>query len=293
MNNKMYTINESEEQYVKAKRSIGICPETGWSMILVTGENSLQLINNCSVRKVDDKIFSSCYTLFYRKKKIISEVLILRLSLYRFLVITDKFKPVYRSMKKQRRKLECGISDVSYEYSLFSFHGDNSESFFNNLDYKYIYKTKRQNYVYYQLLCPKKDENITYRHFINLNFVPIGNDANKMFLYDNNVVLFIDKIPKKYRLSVGAAIYPFENLIVKERKIKIVKYELESNHLVTNRHKVYSYARKKAGIIHCTFRLPQHKYPFVIAFVEEPKVRKVSLIKIGKIDALIRPVAFY
>jgi len=289
----MYTISETEDQYLKAKRSIGIGREMGISMILVSGENSLQLLNRCSVRKIDDKIFSNCYTLFYRKRSIISEVLILRLSLYRFLVITDKFKPVYQLLKKYRRKLECSVSDVSDEYTLFSFHGENSDSFFNNLDYKYIYKTKHQNYIYYQLLCPKCDEDITYRHFINLNFIPLAADAKNNFLYNNNVVLYIDKIPRLYRLSVCNEIYPFANLKVKTKNIKIVKYELESNQLVTNRHKVYSYARKKAGIIHCTYRLPERKYPFIIAFVEQPKVKKVSLIKIGKTDALIRPVVFY
>ena len=294
MNNKMYTISETEDQYLKAKRSIGFCRETGISMILVSGENSLQLLNRCSVRKIDDKIFSNLYTLFYRKRRIISEILILRLSLYRFLIITDKFKSTYQLMKKYRRQNECAVNDVSGEYTLFSFHGDNSDPFFNNLDYKYIFKTKHQNYIYYQLLCPKCDEDITYRHFVDLNFVPIGNDAKNNFLYNNNVVLYIDKIPRLYRLSVCNEIYPFDNLLkVKTKSIKIIKYELESNQLVTNRHKVYSYARKKAGIIHCSYRLPERKYPFIIAFVEQPKVKKVSLIKIGKTDALIRPVVFY
>jgi hypothetical protein len=39
--------------------------------------------------------------------------------------------------------------------------------------------------------------------------------------------------------------------------------------------------------------LPGRKYPFIIAFVRAEKVKKVSLIKTGKIDALIRPVVFY
>ena len=116
-------------------------------------------------------------------------------------------------------------------------------------------------------------------------------DAARLFLYHHGVVLN-RKNPRRWRLSV-AALYPFENLKVKTRDVQVVKYELESSVLVTNRHKVYSYSRKRAGIIHCLYRLPGRKYPFIIAFVRAEKVKKVSLIKTGKIDALIRPVVFY
>ena len=292
MNNKTYTASETDEQYLQAKESVGICREKA-SLILVSGENSLALLDRCSVKKIDDKIFGSVYTLFFRKKRILSEILILRLSLYRFLVITEEFKPVFKLLKKHRRRYECVVSDLSDEYALFSFHGKKCDMFFNDLDYKYIYKTKQQNYGHYALLCPKKDEDITYNHFVNLNFVPLGEDARKLFLYHHNVVLHIDKIPRRWRLSVCAELYPFDNLKAKTKSVRVVKYELESSQLVTNKHKVYSYSRKKAGVIHCLYRLPGRKYPFIIAFVREEKVRKVSLIKTGKADALIRPIVFY
>lgn len=292
MNTKTYTIAESEEQYTRAKESVGIAHDPA-AFFLVSGENALSLLDRCSVKKIDDKIFGSVYTLFFRKRKILSEVLILRLGLYRFLVITENAKPVFQLLKKYRRRYECAVTDVSGEYTLFSFHGNKSDVFFNDLDYKYIYKTKRQNYCYFRLLCPKKDEDITYNHFVNLNFIPLGLDAARLFLYHHDVVLNIERIPRRWRLSVAAALYPFENLKVKTRDVQVVKYELESSVLVTNRHKVYSYSRKRAGIIHCLYRLPGRKYPFIIAFVRAEKVKKVSLIKTGKIDALIRPVVFY
>jgi hypothetical protein len=288
------SMSEINEQYARSKRSIGICNNINQQKILVYGEKSLQLINHFSVLKIDDKITNNFYTLLMKRKKIIAEVLVLRLSLYRFLICTDDFYKVFKLLKKARKKYPITmVTDCSTEYSLLSFHGDNAMDFFKDIDYRYIFKTKQQDYTYYQLLCPKKDEVITIKHFVNLNFVPISLEVKKLFLYNNNIILNLNKIPRYYRLSVCNVIYPFTNFKIKTKDVSIRKYELEGNYLVTNKHKVYSYLRKKAGIIHCSYRLPNKKYPFVIAFVLNSKVKKVTLIKIGKTDALIRPVLNY
>ena len=67
MNNKTYTASETDEQYYRQKK-VGICREKA-SLILVSGENSLALLDRCSVKKIDDKIFGSVYTLFSEKRK--------------------------------------------------------------------------------------------------------------------------------------------------------------------------------------------------------------------------------
>jgi hypothetical protein len=255
---------------------------------------ALPLINHFSINKVDDKINNNFYTILLKKKKFIQEVLVLRLSMFRFLIITDNLKKVIRLLKRKRRKYPLvAIANATSEYSIFSFHGDNANTFFKDLDYRYLYKTKQQNYTYYQLLCPKREQQMTFKHFLSLNFIPISIDVMRLFLYNNNVVLNIERIPKKYCLSVCAEIYPNNKLKYKVKKLAVNKYELEGNFLVTNKHKIYSYLRKKAGIIHCTYRLPNKRYPFVLAFVQKDKVRKVSLIKIGKQDAIIRPILNY
>jgi len=288
------SFSEVSEQYIKSKRSIGICNNYDQHKILVYGEKALQLINKLSVTKVDEKITNNFYTILMNKKKVISEVLVLRLSLYRFLIITNDFIKTYTFLRKARKKFPITtVTNCTNEYSLFSFHGENSINFFQDIDYRYIFKTKHQNYTYYQLLCPKKDEAITFKHFVKLNFIPIGLEVKKIFLYNNNVILYIDKIPRCYKLSVCNALYPFNNNKIKTKEIEINKYELEGNYLVTNKHRVYSYMRKKAGIIHCSYRIPYKKYPFIIAFVNKLKSKKVSLIKIGKIDALIKPIINY
>lgn len=296
MNNNvlMFSISDVEEQYTKAKRSIGICNNNHLGKVLVSGEKSLELINFLSPRKINEKITNNFYTLFMKKKKFIAEVLILRLSLYRYLIITDEYQKTFKLLKKMRKKFPITtIVNCTNDYTIFSFHGDNAEAFFRDIDYRYIFKTTHQNYQYYQLLCPKKEQAIAFKHFVGLNFVPICLDVKKIFLYNNNVVLSIDKIPRNYRLSVCNSIYPFDKLKAKTRNIKVRKYELEGNYLVTNKHKVYSYLRKKAGIIHCSYRIPNKKFPFIIAFVNQSKVKKVSLIKIGKNDAIIRPILNY
>lgn len=288
------TINQIHEQYLKAKESIGICLDNTKAKILVSGENALSLINHFSLIKIDEKITNNFYTILLKKKKYISEVLVLRLSLYRYLIITDELRKVIKLLKKKRRKFPLSIiANATSEYSIFSFHGDNANGFFRDIDYRYIFKTNHQDYTYYQLICAKKEQQITLKHFMSLNFVPISLEVKKLFLYNNNVVINIKSIPKKYRLSVCAEIYPNNALRYKVKNLKVSKYELEGNFLVTNKHKIYSYLRKKAGIIHCTYRLPNRRYPFVIAFVKSDKVKKVSLIKIGKQDAIIRPILNY
>ena len=287
-------INQLYESFLKAKKSIGICNEADKAKILVSGEMALQLINHFSIMKVDDKICTNFYTILLKKKKFISEVLVTRLSLYRYLVITNEPKKVMRLFKRKKRKYPLAtIRNVTNEYAIFSFRGDNANNFFRDIDYRYIYKTKHQNYTYYQLICPKREQAITYRHFLKMNFIPISLEHKRLFLYNNNVVLNIDKIPKRYRLSVCSELYPNNILRYNVKAIKVVTYELEGNHLVTNKHKVYSYLRKKAGIIHCIYKLPNKNNPYIMAFVKRDKEKKVSLVKVGKQDAIIRPILNY
>lgn len=288
------SINEINQEFIKARNSIGIVNQSHLSKFLVSGTSSLDLINHFSVTKINDKINTSYYTLFMKRKRGIVEVLILRLSLYRYLIIGEEGKRIYKLLKKARRRYRTStITPCSDEYSLFAFHGNNATNFFRGLDYRYIFKTKRQNYTYYQLLSPRKDEIITLKHFYNLNFIPTSLETEKLFLYNNNVILNINKIPKRYRLHICNEIYPFSNLQIKNKNIKIRKYELERNYLVTNRHKIYNHHGKKIGIIHCTYRLPYKRFPFVIAFVKRTKVKSVPVIRIGKIETLIKPIFNY
>lgn len=288
------TVNQIHDQYLRAKKSIGICLDNYKAKIIVSGEMALSLINYFSIIKVDEKITNNFFTVLLKKKKFISEVLVLRLSLYRYLIVTDELKKVMKLLRRKRRKFPLTvIQNATSEYSIFSFHGENADNFFRDIDYRYIYKTHHQDYTYYQLICPKKEQQITLKHFISLNFIPISLEVKKLFLYNNNVVLNIKSIPKSYRLSVCAEVYSNNQLKYKVKSLSVCSYELEGNYLVTNKHKIYSYLRKKAGIIHCTYRLPNYKYPFVMAFVNKDKSKKVTLIKIGKQDAIVRPILNY
>ncbi|NLD26656.1 MAG: hypothetical protein GX661_04770 [Acholeplasmataceae bacterium] len=287
------TINEIYEQYIKTRNSIGIVNHSHLGKFLVSGIGSLDLINQYSACKLDDKIGTSFYTIFLRKKKFISEVLILRLSLYRFLVIGCEKQKIHKILKKARKHYRtCTVTDCTSEYSLFAFHGNNATDFFKGLEYRYIFKTKRQNYTYYQLLSPRKDEDITLKHFFSLDFVPTSLEVEKLFLYNNNVILNIERIPKAFRLSICNEIYPFTNLRIRTRKVKIHKYELEQNFLVTNRDKIYNHLGRKIGIIHCSYRLPYKRYPLVIAFIYRTKA-KIPVVRVGKKEALIKPILNY
>ena len=287
------SINEIYDSYIKARNSIGIVNLSHLSKFLVSGPSSLELINHFATQKVDDKNGNGVFTVFMKKKKFIDEVLILRLSLYRYLVIGNNKDKIYKLLKKARRKHRTSmVSDSTYEYAFFAFHGSQAKEFFRDLDHRYLYRAKRQNYTYFQLLAPKKDEQIIMKHFLSLNFKPICLEVEKLFLYNNNIILNIDKIPRSYRLSVINELYPYTQPKYRIKPVKIRKYELEKNYLVTNKHKIYNHFGKKIGIIHCTYRLPYKRNPFIIAFLRSP-LKAVSMIKVGKNEALIKPLFNY
>ncbi|MDD3999576.1 MAG: hypothetical protein PHX62_01605 [Bacilli bacterium] len=293
MNNYSQSINEIYENYIKARNSVGILCISHLGKYLVSGPESLKLISSCSTSTIDANN-GSFYTLFFRKKKYIAEVLVLRLSLNRYLVIGSPINKIVKLLKKARRKYRSAfISDCTKEYCLYSFHGNHTHDFFQGLDYRYIYRTKRQNYNYYHLLSPRKDEFLIFQHFCNLNFIPINLEVEKLFMYNNNVILNIENIPRSYRLSVCNELYPFSKQKIKTKAIKIRKYELDRNFLVTNRHKIYNHYGKKIGIIHCTYRIPYKRNPYLIAFVRKANLKHASVIKFGKNEALIKPIFNY
>ena len=286
------SINEIYESYIKARNSIGIVNLSHLCKFLVSGPSSLELINHFPRIKSMIKT-APVFTVLLKRKKFIDEVLILRLSMYRYLVIGTKKEKIYKLLKKARRKYRSSmISDSTQEYAFFAFHGNQAKEFFRDLDHRYIYQAKRQNYPYFQLLAPKKDENLIMKHFLSLNFKPISLEVEKLFLYNNNVILNIDKIPRSYRLSVINELYPYTQPKYRIKPVKIRKFELEKNYLVTNKHKIYNHFGKKIGIIHCSYRLPYKRNPFIIAFVRSP-LKAVSLIKVGKNEALIKPLFNY
>lgn len=284
------SVNEIYEAYLKARNSVGIVNLSHLGKFLVSGPSSLEIINHCSTQNNEKS--TGYFTVFMRGKRYIAEVLVLRLSHYRYLVIGEEKEKIMKHLKRARRKFRSSIiSDCTQEYAFFTFHGNQAKEFFRDLDYRYLYRAKRQNYAYFQLLTPKKHENSVMEHFRSLNFKPISLEVEKIFLYNNNVILNIERIPKAYRLSVINALYPLSNN-ARIKDIKIRKYELEKNYLVSNRDKIYNPRGKIIGIIHCSYRLPNKKNPFIIAFLKKP-AQSVPLVRVGKNESLIKPIFNY
>lgn len=281
------SVNETYESYLKARNSVGIVNLSHLGKILVSGPASLDLINDCSPCRNPDKE-TAFFTVFMWGRKFISEVLVLRLSHYRYLVIGEEGEKILKHLKKTRRRFRATVvSDCTKEYAFFAFHGSQAKEFFRDLEHRYIYRAKRQKYPYIQLLAPIKDEKAVMKHFLSLNFKPISLEAEKLFLYNNNVILNIAKIPKAYRLGVVNVLYPLKK--AKAKAVKIRKYELEKNFLVTNKDKIYNDRGRTIGIIHCSYRLPNKKNPFIIAFLKKP-AQSAPLVRVGKNESLIRPV---
>ena len=120
----------------------------------------------------------------------------------------ENTKKTLKFLNKVKRKFPLTtVNDVTLNYTLFSFHGDKSISFLDMLKSQNLYKVKRQNYQYYVFLSSKKNEIQVINYFKNLNFVPISLETKTLFLYNNNVIINLDKIKRKMK-SPGVASQP-------------------------------------------------------------------------------------
>lgn len=285
-----------KNEYLLARKDIGIFNSSATGKIMLYGSRAINLINHGSTGRIDNISESSIFTIIMKKKKFIGEVLVLRISPLRYLVITEYYKKIFKYFKKiQKHYPLVTIDDATNQYSLFTFHGDKSNEYFEKIVSSNLYKTKQQNYIYYQLLIPKKDEKNSFEYFINLNFIPICLETKSIFLYNNGVITNLDKVYKPYRLNVYKIIYPFSNYPynTKEKLLSIRQYEVQKNILIFKNNKIYNHRRKSVGIIHCSYRMPNKKNPYMIALVKKYQAGRLAIIKNDKQEVLIKQFVNY
>lgn len=281
--------------YLKARKHIGICNNINIGKILIYGSRSIDLINYISIKKFDPDKQKAINTVFIKNNRIIEEVNIYKLSALRYLVTTENPKKLLRFLTKVKRKFPLiTLSDVTNKYSIFSFFGNDSNNFFDNIKSNNLYKLLHQNYLYYNLIVNKKSEIQTINYFKNLQFIPISLETRNIFLYNNSVVTHLNKIKKKWKKRVISSIYNY-NFPKKrdKKKIFIKQFELQENAITYKGQYIYNSKGKISGVIHSSYKLPNKRNPYILCFVWNNNIEKTAILKEGKREILLKQFKLY
>ena len=164
-----------ENDYLRARKYIGICNEKRLEKILVYGTNALDFINSFASKKIESTSFKAGFTLLMYRKKLLAEVLIIKLSALRYLILGENLEKTLKILNKNKRKFPLITINLSTDkYTIFSFHGDKCIEYFNNIDSNNLYRIVRQGYTYYILITYKKNESTIFTYFVTHNFIPIS-----------------------------------------------------------------------------------------------------------------------
>lgn len=281
--------------YLKARRHIGICNNINLGKILIYGSKGIDLINSISIKKFDENKDKAINTVFIKNNRAIYEVNIYKLSALRYLVTTESPKKLLRFLSKAKRKFPLvTLSDVTNKYSIFSFFGNDSNNFFDNIKSNNLYKLPHQNYSYYNLIVNKKNELNTINYFKNLQFVSISLETKNIFLYNNSVVTHLNKIKRKWKMRVISTIYKVESLVKRnKKKISIKQFELQENAITYKGQYIYNSKGKRSGVIHSSYKLPNKKNPYILCFVWNNIIEKTAILKEGKREILLKQFTLY
>ena len=287
---------DSSSNFIKARKYIGICNEYKYCKIMVYGTRALDLLNSISSKKLNESSFKGGYTLLMKKKNLISEVLILKLSALRYLVLTENAKKTYKFLNKIKRKFPLTtVNDVTQNHTLFSFHGEKSINFLDALKSPNLYKVKRQNYQHYVFISPKKNELQVIEYFKNLNFIPISLETKNLFLYNNSVITNLDKIKKNMRKYVYDLVYKSNTFsyIKKDNPFEIKQFELSDYAIPLKNTPIYHKKFLRCGKIYYSYKLPNKKFPYILCIVKKDKVSKNAILKDGKKEILLKQFINY
>lgn len=284
------------KKYNQIKKEIGICNLSNSSKITVYGPGAEDLINHFSIRKICNIIDNAFYTIFMKKKIFIDEVLIIRLSHLKYIIITNELKKVMKNLKNVKRKFPMTtIDDTTKLYSLFSFHGNKEQEYFNNISSSFLYSVRQQNYDYHIIIASSNNKYHILDHFLNLGFFEINLETRKIFLYNNNVITNLKDIKEKYRLNTYITIYDCDNykFNLKIRILEVKQFESTINNLIIDGSNIYNSQGKCIGYVHNHFRLPNKKNPYILGIVRKFLCEKIALVKHNKIETIIKEYNIY
>lgn len=288
---KVLTYDDLSKEFVKAKKHIGFYVEDSLGVIQVSGDKAYELINSLSLNYLYLKENNS-FLLLKKGLFYFEEIYLIRLSHYKFLLFTKKTKKLMRILKWASKKYAITtINNVSNMYGLISFHGSDANEYFNTINHRHLFKTNHQNYIYYQLLFRKKETHEMIQHFQNIDISKISLETKLIFLYNNNVILYLHKLPQRVKDKVCKKLYAFKKIPKKSIAdiVNIEKFEMDQQVYVSKNKGIYNMKRKRSGFITCCYFLPNKKYPFIIGIINE-SIKDTAYIKCNREEIFIKKI---
>ena len=284
MINRKLSFNDTNDQYMRAKRNIGIVNDTSKIKLSIQGENALGLINNFANSHLNEYDTCKCVGL-YKNKKFIDEAIIFQINPKYFILLINNEKKVVKMLKKVYKSFPFTIvNNISNQYSLFSFHGKNAITYFNNYKAKYLFKVNQQGYTYYHLLTPKKDEVNVLNYFLSQKFTSINLETKKIFLYNNKVINNFQNISWRFKSKLIHTQYPLPN---ENSEFAVEIFEALDHSIISKNTKILNYKRNVCGVVCYSFKLPCKKYPFLLGLVSNSN-NNILIINSNKKEILIR-----
>lgn len=287
---KNFNTENTNDNFIQAKKNIGICNLSNAFKYTIYGPNAIDLINKFSIRKINNIKEKSFMTIMMKKKQFICECQIIKLSPLKYLILTFKDNNLLKLLKKNSRKFPLVTVDNSDKlYSFFSFHGDSIYDYFKKNTSSSLYAVNRQGYVYYTMLTTSVNKFAILDHFKSLGFIEINPYVRNIFMNNNNVITNLDKIEKKYRHNIYTYLYNADNLPFKrQKKIYCVKQFEATNNLILSNMSIYNHKRRKIGYVHNFYRLANKKNPFILGIVKKNRLDKIAILKYNKNEILIK-----
>ncbi len=297
--NKDYNKDKCEvnsKKYNQVKKEIGICNLSSIQKITVYGPGAVDLINHYSIRDISRITDNAFYTILMKNKYFIDEVMIIKLSQLKYLIITNEANKIINMFKKIKRKFPMvTIDDTTKLYSLFSFHGEKEAEYFSKITSSFLYRVTQQNYDYHIIIASSVNKYHILDYFLNNGFFEINLEMRKIFLYNNNVITNLKNIKRKFRLNTYITIYDCDNykFKVKIRILEIKQFESTINNLIVDGSNIYNSQGKCIGYVHNHFRLPNKKNPYILGIVRKFLCEKIALVKHNKVETIIKEYNVY
>lgn len=265
MKNNFYLTNKT------LKKEINYYNHSNKLQILLYGNEANELINALSPRDINNIIDNSFYTFFLYKKKILDEVLIIKFSNIKYLIISNKVN-VYTKLKKLKPKYNISTLIITKEYYIYSFHGNIDSLKSNNK----LQPINRQGYNHL-LYIEHKNKHFQIINFLS-NFHELSIDNYNYFLYNNNVITSVNIKNKKMKLNIIKMLYSCDNInfYIKPVLLTIKKYESTLNFLPTKGSKIFNSSKKQIGFINQYYTVKNKRYPFIIAVIYKYRFSKTA-----------------
>ena len=260
------------KKYNSLKKQINYYNLSDYNKIIVYGENCNNLINLLSIRDIDNIHDNSFFSIFMHKNKFIDEVIIIRLSHLKYLIISKNNK-TYKKLKKLSKIYKSTSVSLISKLFIYSLHG-NLTSLKKSRN---IFPVSHQGYNY-KLYVSKNNDTL---NSIFPNIFKLSVDNYKLFLYNNNVITNFNIKNKKIRLNLIKALYSADNynFRCKPQFIKVKQFEATANFIPEKESIIYDTSNNKIGIIHNYFRLSNKRYPFIIGIINKYNDNKYIFIK--------------